>query len=166
MSLPPVLDHVKKHPGMHFHKVEFDLLAAFINGFNLGGNGGLLVGFHEWLVVKLGYGNNLPWDALVLRLTFPEAESPSTQLLQSDNQKRAVESLFGLLESFLKESEAADGLRKIFLRYEGWLKRQDWYGPSSPHWIADDTESAEAQPAGPDIPHRKAHAVARSTAKR
>ncbi|HWY87735.1 MAG TPA: hypothetical protein VNX28_13470 [Gemmataceae bacterium] len=159
MSLPSLLENVKKRPGMYFPKVEFDVVAAFITGFNLAGNGGLLLGFRQWLIVKLGYGNNLAWDALVLRLTFPEIESSSTQLLaQSENQKRAVESLFGLIETFLEERDATDGLRKIFLRYEGWLKRQDWYVPSSPQWIADDTGVAGKADAGHVLSSHAKHA--------
>jgi hypothetical protein len=120
---------------MYFYKVEFDVVAAFIKGFDLAMTGGLLVGFREWLVVKLGYANNWPWEGLVLRLTFPETESARSQLPQAENQQRAVESLFGLLEAFLQEREAPDGLRRIFLRYETWLRQQDWYGPSSPQWL-------------------------------
>src|SRR5436190_48179 len=109
MSLPTVLDHMRKQPGMYFPRVEFDLVAAFINGFNAAIHGGLLLGFRQWLIVRLGHGNNLPWDALVLRLTFPEAESLGGQLLQGDNQKRAVESLFDLLDAFLFEQGSSEG---------------------------------------------------------
>jgi hypothetical protein len=143
MSLPAVLENVKKHPGMYVYKVEFDSVAAFIDGFNLATNGGLLVGFREWLIVKLGYGDNLAWPALALRLAFPEAESPASQLLHADNQKRAVAALFEFLEAFLQEREAPDGLRRLFLGYEAWLRRQDWYRPSSPGWIADEGAGVE-----------------------
>jgi hypothetical protein len=153
MSLPDVLEHMKKRPGMYVAKVDFDSVAAFIAGFNLATNGGLLVGFREWLIVKLGYGNNLVWDALVLKLTFPEAESASNQLLQAEQQKRAVESLFQLLEAFLQEKNSPDGLRRIFISYEEWLKHQDWYGPSSPSWIAD-CGAPEPVP-GNDVVRRK-----------
>jgi hypothetical protein len=138
MGLPPALNNVKMRLGMYFPKIEFNAVAAFVDGFNLATNGGLLVGFREWLVVRLGYGNNLRWEGLVLRLTFPETESPGGQLHRTDNQNRAVQSLFTLLEAFLQERESADSLRRIFLRYEGWLKRQDWYGPTSPQWIANE----------------------------
>ena len=141
MSLPPALENVKKHPGMYFPKVEFDVVAAFINGFNLATHGGLLVGFREWLIVRLDYGNNWTWDGLILRLTFPEAESVHSELLENDNQKRSVESLFALLETFLQERESPNGLRRIFVRYGEWLKRQDWYGPSAPQWIAAEEQS-------------------------
>jgi hypothetical protein len=135
MSLPPALEHVKKHPGMYVYKAEFDSMAAFIGGFDLATNGGLLLGFREWLIVKLGYASNLAWPALALRLIF-----------HANNQKRAVAELFDSLEAFLQERQAPDGLRRIILAYQEWLKRQDWYGPSSPEWIADDRAVAEQVP--------------------
>ena len=135
MSLPPLLESVRKHPGMYLSRVEFDLAVAFLDGFDLASNGGLLAGFKEWLVVKLDFAHDLTWPGLVLLLTFPQMDSPGSQLLQGDNQKRAVESLFGLLEAFWQEREASEGLRRIYRQYEEWLKRQDWYGPSCPQWI-------------------------------
>jgi hypothetical protein len=121
---------------MYLSLVEFDVAAAFIQGFDLASNGGALVGFREWLVVKLGYGNNLAWSESALRLAFPDAEAPRQCLLQSGEQKRAVELLFRLLEEFWQEREAPHGLRRIYLKYQAWLQRQDWYGPKSPDYFA------------------------------
>jgi hypothetical protein len=103
-------------------------------------HGGLLAGFREWLIVKLGCGNNLSWCALVLELTFPDAESPRQQLLHNGSQERAVRSLFELLEEFWQERETPDGLRRIYLAYQEWLQHQDWYGPSSPQWVPESSE--------------------------
>jgi hypothetical protein len=122
---------------MYFSPVEFDVAAALIQGFDLASNGGLLAGFREWLIVKLGYGNNLAWSALVLRLVFPDAESPR-QCLQSAEQKHVVALLFGLLEEFWQERESPNGLRRIYLKYQGWLQRQDWYGPTSPDYVSEE----------------------------
>jgi len=144
MAVSYVLEHVMKHPSMYFSPVEFDVAAAFIQGFNLAGSGGLLVGFREWLIVKLGDGNNLTWGALVLRLAFPDAETPRQHLLRSGEQKRAVEFLFGLLQEFWQERESHGGLRRIYVKYQEWLQHQDWYGPSSPDWIAVEGGSPDA----------------------
>jgi hypothetical protein len=135
MGLPPLLEEVRKRPAMFLSKVDFDVLAGFLEGYHLAGNGGLLVGFREWLIVKLGYGNNLTWPGLVLRLLFPGAESPGKCHLESNDQQRAVEFLFELLEEYWRERQAYDGMRRIFLQYEEWLKQQDWYGPESPQYI-------------------------------
>jgi hypothetical protein len=125
---------------MFFPKVEFNVVVAFIDGFNLACYGGLLVGFHQWLVATLGHGNNRPWDALVLELTFPKARIPNDELAKPGNQKVAVDALFELLETFMQERQSPEGLRRIFVRYEAWLKRQEWYVPSSPQWLPPDND--------------------------
>src|SRR5438309_712191 len=121
MGLPYVLEKLRDRPGMFIPKVDFDVVAAFITGFNQATRGGLLAGFREWLVVRCGDGNNLPWPALVLRLTFPDAESPDRCLLQGGNQKFAVDRLFDLLQAYFQEKESPDGMRRIYVRYERWL---------------------------------------------
>jgi hypothetical protein len=137
MPLPHLLQHVAKQPSMYFNPVEFDVAAAFLQGFDLANSGGVLVGFREWLVVKLGYGSNLIWSALALQLLFPESESPRQSLVDSGDQKRAVELLFGIVEEFWQERESLNGLRRIYLKYQTWLQRQEWYGPTSPDYFAD-----------------------------
>ncbi len=140
MALPHALQEVIKRPGIYLYPVEFDVAAAFIQGFDVASSGGTLVGFREWLVVRLGYGNNLAWSESALRLAFPDAEFPRQCLLQSGEQKRAVELLFGLLEEFWQEREAPHGLLRIYLRYQAWLQRQDLYGPTSPDYFADPSD--------------------------
>jgi len=139
MAAPTLLQDMMRRPGMYFSPVEFDSVIAFLQGFNLACHGGALLGFREWLVVRLGNGNNLCWSALVLELAFPEAENPREQLLQTDGQKQAVRVLFSLLNEFMETISKPVGHREIFLRYQTWLMRQDWYVPSSPDYLADPT---------------------------
>jgi hypothetical protein len=137
MALPHALQQVTKRPGMYFSPVNYDTAAAFLQGFDVANSGAALTGFREWLVLRVGCGNNLAWSELVLRLAFPDAESPRKCLSQSGNQKQATELLFGLLDEFWHQRETHQGLRRIYLCYQEWLRRQDWYGPSSPDYIAD-----------------------------
>jgi hypothetical protein len=135
MSLPALLGLVRERPEMYLQKVEFYVASAFIDGFNFANENGLLIGFREWLVTKLGYGNNLGWEGLVLGLAFPDADDVRRELEKEGNHERAVEFTFRTIEEFLHERQSRDGLRRIFLRYEEWLRRQDWYDPSSPNWV-------------------------------
>jgi hypothetical protein len=128
--------------------VEFDVVAAFLQGFHAATCGGLLEGFREWLVVKLDHGSNVAWSQLALNLAFPDAASPRHCLSENGGQQRAVEVLFGLLEEYWQAKESLHGLRGIYVKYQQWLQRQDWYGPSSPDYIASET-----RPAGQDVPH-------------
>jgi len=139
MPLPQSLERVRQHPGMYLSPVEFDVVAAFLQGFHVATCSGLLEGFREWLVVKLGHGSNLAWSQLALHLAFPDAPSPRQRLSEHGGQQHAVEVLFRLLEEYWQAKESPQGLRRIFVDYQHWIQRQDWYGPSSPDYVASET---------------------------
>ena len=130
MILPYDLDEVRRRPSMYLPNASFDVSVAYLMGIDAGRHGEFLKGFHEWLVPIVKYGNNLAWSELVLRITFPEAEDPRSQLLQCSDQRHVLDSLFLCLENFLAEKEKDQGFRTIITRYEDWLRGQDWFRPS------------------------------------
>jgi len=85
---------------MYLWGERYDVAVAFIDGFDLACEGGVLIGLREWLVPKVGSGNNIVWGGLVLDLAFPTAESPTAELEKDGGHKRAVEFLFALLREF------------------------------------------------------------------
>src|SRR5215831_7158032 len=135
MGFPENLHRVFTHPGMYVHPVSFGTVTALVEGYDMALHGGLLFGFDEWLVVKVGGGNNLAWPALVLDLAFPGKGNPRKRLGRAKNEEVAINALSKLLEEFLTEREKQDGLRRIFLSHERWLRKQSWYGPKSPGWM-------------------------------
>jgi hypothetical protein len=61
----------------------------------------LLDGFREWLVVKAGFGGNLTWSALMLKMT-PEGISELASLKSGPIvEDPHMAALFGALTSFL-----------------------------------------------------------------
>jgi len=136
MSLPEVLANLRKRPGMYLSPATYDTAVAFVDGYDTATQGGLLVGFREWLVVKLGEGNNLVWSALVSDLM--QCTTGMKEIKSPDDHKAAIEFLFATLDQFLNERDEWGGMRRIYVAYERWLHRQDWYDSSSPHWIPDD----------------------------
>jgi hypothetical protein len=135
MPLPKVLEHVKQRPSMYLNATDFDSAVALIIGYNLATPGGLLVGFREWLITRIGGGNNLAWPGLALMLAFPDTNQPGKQLSRKGNQEKAFHLMFQLLEEFWNERESDQGLHGIYFRYHEWLSRQKWYRPGSPGWI-------------------------------
>ncbi|XXX76289.1 hypothetical protein WMF30_52425 [Sorangium sp. So ce134] len=125
---------------MYLSNVSYDTIVAFVEGYDLALCRGFLVGFREWLVVKLEDGNNLSWSVLVLNLMGRVGERSSTEVKSAEGPGVAIEFLFDTLEQFLDEREAPSGLRRIYRSYENWLTRQDWYSPLSPDWIPDAKE--------------------------
>ncbi|WNG26365.1 hypothetical protein F0U62_21800 [Cystobacter fuscus] len=131
MPLPHMLENVRRRPGMYLRRVDFDVAVAFVHGFHVATNGGLLVGFREWLIVRLNDGNNLDWSELLSRIDQSErVGDPSAA-----TEEARVAFLFSTLDEFLAERERPTGMRSIFVRYEDWLRAQDWYGPGSPQWL-------------------------------
>lgn len=102
---------------MYLRSTSFDTIVAFLSGYDLSSGGGLLVGFREWLVLRLGHSNNLVWWELaldVIRLNGTTLDDQSS-----------VHSLFALLDEFLREKAGGrDALAKIFVAHHEWLRRQ------------------------------------------
>lgn len=115
---------------MYLRSVEFDVAVAFVDGFDAATSHGLLVGFREWLVLRLNDGNNLSWSELLLLID--QSERSGTPSAATEEERVAF--LFATLEEFVAERERLAGIRSIFVRYDDWLRAQDGYGPGSPDW--------------------------------
>ena len=131
MSFPPVFAQVRQRPGMHLPAITYAGAASYVLGYDAATNYGLLLGFREWLIVRLGMGNNLAWTALAHELIQRQAQKtkPTDSSHIADDDLLLVEGLFNVIEMFLRERDQPDGLRRIFAEYERWLRTQDWYGP-------------------------------------
>ena len=136
MSVPEDLQYALRRLELYVAPIEFHVIAAYLRGYDHCSSGGVLVGFREWLVVKLGFGNNFVWTELALRLIFPETDRPRESLARPNGQEVAVKMLVELVEEFWRDREAPDGLRLIYLKYQKWLEHQSWYEPQSPLYIA------------------------------
>jgi len=102
---------------------------AFVRGCEAGNDWQLLTGFREWLVARADGGDNLIWEALVLRLAFPDrSHGPSREELTTDSTLNgtAVETLFGLLDEFLQRRVEHGEVAKIFDEYWQWRRAQSW----------------------------------------
>jgi hypothetical protein len=115
-----------KSPGMYVPNENFDSIVSFMIGFDSARDGGPLVGFREWLIVRVGSGDTLHWPALILRLIFPEAASPRAELFQQENQVIAIRAMTTIYEEFWQERNAHDGLCNIFLNYQKWLEALEY----------------------------------------
>jgi hypothetical protein len=103
---------------------------AFVLGCDAGTSGILLSGFREWLIVRLGDGNNLSWPGLVLQIISAESiEQNEEQPPGSDADAQRLDHLFQLLDEFLEQRDERDGMVRIYSRYIEWLKGQSWFRP-------------------------------------
>src|SRR5579872_3126146 len=128
--LPESLRRVACAPGMYLPNCSFDSVVSFLQGFDLALQGALLCGYREWLVVQMGGGSNLSWSQLVhqsILRTRPAASSDSIAEVEG-----VADYMFQSLNAFLAERSKSNGLRNLFMRYQQWLQKQEWYDQSSP----------------------------------
>jgi len=121
---------------MYIQDANYQAVAAFLLGYDTASEGGVLLGFREWLIPRVGGRNNLVWPVLVLYLAFPNAEDPRVEVVSSAaTEKHAIDVLFRLVMEFDDLRRKPNGLRKVYLDYERWLRTQDWYDPDWPDWL-------------------------------
>lgn len=98
---------------------------AFVLGYDLACEGGICLGFHEWLVMRVGGGSNLSWDGLALHVAFPTSNNPQEAVkTSSEAERHAIDVLFRLLAEYDDEVRSKhEGLREVFLAYEHWLRK-------------------------------------------
>ncbi|WP_433199358.1 hypothetical protein ACQP1G_06445 [Nocardia sp. CA-107356] len=102
---------------------SFGQFVAFLSGVDAGNDWQLLTGFREWLVVRLGDGDNLVWSGLVLHLAFPDQQSGRRDLLANPEDNRvAVDKLLELLDEFLTRRTGHRELVRVFDEYLTWLE--------------------------------------------
>ena len=106
---------VRECPGMFFHRIDFDIAASFVHGFDAACCGGILRGFNEWLIPRLGYGCNLAWSEVALHFIMKDVKDPRKHLSQS-NHEIIVDSLFELLQEFWDARDGDNGIRMIYIR--------------------------------------------------
>jgi hypothetical protein len=125
-----LFDRIHSHLGMYFIEESYSIVAAFIMGYDLAYQGGLLNGFREWLILKVNGCNNLSWEELVLQIAFPDSKSPRELLKARPNlERQAIDMLFALLAEFDEVRSKYDSLKDIFFRYQQWIEVQeqnDW----------------------------------------
>lgn len=102
-----ILDGFRRRPSMYIFGVSFGSVTAFLTGLCLGSDPNLLDEFRRWLLIRTGgTGSNLTWEALVLRIAFPDVVQPHRELTSPTQDEAAVASVFDLLSEFLDTSVA------------------------------------------------------------
>jgi hypothetical protein len=120
-----LFEQIRTRIGMYLLEETYAEAAALVLGYDLACEGGVLVGFREWLVVRLDGGSNLSWPALVLQAAFPSARDPQRAVLANlEAQRHAIDTLFGLLAEYDNVRTRPDGLKDVFLAFDQWLHRQ------------------------------------------
>jgi hypothetical protein len=138
--MPFDFGHFVSRTAMYVSPMNYQTVTAFLCGVDEATDKGLLTGYQEWLVPRVGRFGNHYWPALTLMLAFPHGGTPMgvESLLDIEaNNQHAISVLFSCLRLYRKERNAPNGLRKIFLRHEEWLKSTESYDETAPNYFRD-----------------------------
>lgn len=98
---------VRARPRMFNLDGSYASMVAFLTGYSIGNSSVVLHGFNGWLVVRLGYETSLNWPSLCLRIALPDGDSKFFLTPMNEEQNsRAVDVLFQLLEDFLEDTSS------------------------------------------------------------
>jgi hypothetical protein len=121
-----LLRQVRIRPGIYFGSgdLTFDRLVAFVVGLDIGAQGGLLDGFREYLILRIGEESSLWWPGVAIRVSRPDATSrPATD----EDDRMAVEDIVGLLDEFLAEFPVGRSRKRLFQEYYLWKERLHFF---------------------------------------
>ncbi|MEW1643044.1 hypothetical protein [Streptomyces sp. NPDC091219] len=112
------LELIRTRPGMYGLDGSYGDYVTYLYGYDAGTRDGALLGFREWLLLKLGHHSSFVWPRLVTELVLPEASPGRGYRDLDEKQNSMVKALFRLLGEFLHDRDAErDGLRSIFRDY-------------------------------------------------
>ena len=121
---------IRRRPQLYGLDGSYGQFCAYLSGLDAGNDGRLLTGFREWLVTRLGDGNNLTWAGLVIHLARPDGPSSGREAVESaDRDPAVIAKLFELLDEFFELTVRPGDVVRIYDEYLTWLKAQSWYRP-------------------------------------
>jgi hypothetical protein len=116
-----------KRPGMYVGVADYDQVCAYLDGLHAAT--GCLTGFGEWLIVRVGAGNNLMWQGLVSIVLSDES-------VAKDDQVAGLSELIGEFHQFMRPTGGGtNGLMRVYVRYHEWLLSQNWYRPERADYV-------------------------------
>lgn len=110
--------YVCQKPNMYVQCPRFTAVSAFIAGYDDALQGGVLVGFREWLLTGGKDWTNLPWWSLVRLRLNPQVDLASAP--SEDEETALIGTLRDSLEKFSRTCSQS-GLSKVFHDYNAWL---------------------------------------------
>jgi hypothetical protein len=121
---------VRARPGMWLAGSDsYRTVSAFVLGIEYTHPDRPLDGFREFLVLRLGRGNNLVWTGLVLHLAFPGRDGGwGTVLDEPGADAVAIAALFDLLDEFLGRVAEPGAVAAIKAEHQAWdaAERARW----------------------------------------
>ncbi len=143
-----LIDHLTKRPEMFVGSSSFDCVTSFLCGYDSAKNSNFLIGFQEWLTMRIGFGHNLVWYALVEQEVLGHIQTNPVNRSKEENQQ-LLEGLRLILTEYFRHRSKI-GIRNVLYDHGCWIRKHDWfdenverYGSSS--GPAEQINSADAK---------------------
>lgn len=124
------LEQLAGQPGVLVGDHGFRTVVTFLSGADHAAGGSWLVGFREWLVVRVDAGKAAHWSQLVTGAVAP-GKRPAD--LDRAETERAIRQFCAWYQEYWEARTSRGGLRRIFFEFEGWLREQPDYDPENPY---------------------------------
>lgn len=134
-ELEQMLQNLCKRPDSYLPNATLGSVCGYVQGFDAARNGGLLVGLHQWLVVKHDGPNNVHWSWRMSALARKNVG-------ESASENEAIAEFAALMAQFLSYRRKK-GLTTIFYEYARWLLSKSWY--DGPVQVAQQALAADAR---------------------
>ena len=120
---------LRLYPLTFLPDASYPSICAFIEGIDVGNQGGVLDGFQEWLTIRFDGLSNIAWPGQVLRSVVPEAENVRLSDLTAEQDEHATAMLFDLLDAFMGEVEGDYSRQRLWFEWAEWLRSRSWFDP-------------------------------------
>ncbi|MEE4543025.1 hypothetical protein V2S66_13740 [Streptomyces sp. V4-01] len=107
MPLSEFMPELRRHHGIYVMRKTYEGTCAFLTGYELGSERPALKAFHNWLVPRGKGRPELYWPQLVLCEIYEDGALPDIRYLTPEEDERAIEVLFELLEEYFASCSAA-----------------------------------------------------------
>jgi hypothetical protein len=119
-------DKVRRSTESWVQPATYEVVVAFVSGYDAACEFGVLAGFREWLILRSRSEiTNRVWDAYVLQIAFPKFADPREALTSEETHKHAIDTMFALIDEFDETAIKPGGLNEIIRGYDKWVQELD-----------------------------------------
>ena len=122
------LVEISRHPKCVVQMNRFEVVCAFIDGYDMAMMRGCLIGFKEWMIIHGGSVKDAgrmeahDWCGVLRCITFPQKNTSSD--LSQEESEVALKALSINLENYL-EFMRGNSPESLFVRYQRWVEAAD-----------------------------------------
>lgn len=123
-----LVEGITTRTSMYVINADYFSFCNYLLGYDAGGNGAFLGGFHEWLCVKFDSSWNVIWSVAVASTILGDNFRSSEPKLEFDTEtnQKLISNLRTLMIEFLELRDKV-GVRNIYYEHGVWQRSKSWF---------------------------------------